>query len=118
MGMVLDKSILKKIRMEWERAPRGSKSAVVRKWAGEVGVGYSTIYRRLPKQRHRNGWDGSISNFKNIIAILAEIKANPPALSTSQAIRIAIEKRLVPTDIEKVSISSVNNWIKRLKNTK
>ena len=93
--MTLDPATLRQIKAEWAGAPRGSKSAVVQKWAEFCGVNPATVYRQL----NANGSKKRVKRARKIedveaqAALVASIKKRPPEhrgeICTADAVEIA-----------------------------
>lgn len=90
--MTLEPSLLNQIRKDWREARRGSKSAIVTRWADSIGISYSRLYAMLDTGRKRKKVMNPI--IEKEAAIIALIKKRPPEhrgeICTEDAIKIAI----------------------------
>lgn len=110
------------IRAEWEAAPYGSKSGIIRRWASVSGCSYQTLYRQLQIGRKRTG-QRKISGLDEAAKAVADIKKKLPRigggkLTTNQAIRVAVSSGLIPEEMGTVSTSTFNRAIRQIRLTR
>lgn len=114
--------VLEMIRADWHHAPRGTKSAVVAKWAGRLNLSESTMYRELkkdqPARRKKRCDAGSckIDGIEEAARTVAAVKKAPPEhkgeLTTEDAIKLAISNGLIPAEFADRR-SSIERHIRR-----
>lgn len=89
---MLDETVVEMIREQWRSAPRGHKTAVIRKWAEITGLSYSRVYARMRTGRRRSG-AAKIAGIERQAEIIAQIKKRPPEhrgeIATEDAMEIA-----------------------------
>ncbi len=95
----LNPEITELIRIDWQSAPFGHKTGVIKRWADKIGCSEQTLYRQIETGRKRTG-ERKIKDIETYVLAVAHIKKKPPAslgeISTDQAIDIAVGNGLIP----------------------
>lgn len=114
--MDLDAAVISQIRYEWQRAPFRGKRKMVETWADNLNCSVNTLYSYLKTGRQRRKGDHKIKDIEDAVKIVAQIKKRPPKeigeLSMDQAVKLAIENKLIPKNMKDVSISTFNRILR------
>lgn len=73
----IDSNVMSMIIRDWQNAPRGGKTAIIKKWSALVGVSEGTIYRALPCQKARKKTGRLIQGVEDAARVIAMLKYTP-----------------------------------------
>jgi len=109
--MTPDPFIIATAKFEWNSAPYGEKTKIIKKWADLIGCSYKSLYACMDTGRKRKKGDYRIQGIEDYARIVHQIKKKPPEhlgeISCDQAIAIAIQEGLVPDSLRN-KVSTIN----------
>jgi transposase InsO family protein len=120
--MSLSQPVIEQIIQEYSCAPRGAKSAVVKKWAALCACSENRIWAVIPTGRKRKKVEGKAEELKMVAESVFKVKYRVPdntaPLSTDQAYRIALSNGEIPKEARRYSEASINRMGRELKLSK
>lgn len=116
---MISDEILAQVIYDWQNAPYGHKTTVIRKWAEVLDVSYNCLYMQISsrmcmsKRKRRNDKGKRFNqNIEEWTRIVWGIKLRPPKeagqISSDQALELAIKNGAVPAEAEEHPVSTYN----------
>ncbi|MEK6744261.1 MAG: hypothetical protein AABZ15_11645 [Nitrospirota bacterium] len=116
--MAINPQVREQIRMDLMNAPHGHKAETIRRWAIIVGLKPQTVYSALELNARTRKSEPVRPELRDWAKIVAQVKKRPPTeageISTDQAVRIAIESKLLPVSAMDVSIGTFDRIMREL----
>jgi hypothetical protein len=116
--MAIKQSYIDQIRLEHSNAKRGTKGAVVKRWADYLECSVNTVWAVIKTGRKRKRDEAKATVLKEVTETVYQVKNRVPdstsALSTYQALKIAQENTLFPQGAPSFSTSSIDKMANRL----
>jgi hypothetical protein len=116
MGINLD--VMQQIRQALATAPHGHKTTTMQRWAVLVGLTPQTLYRELDLGAKTRSAAVKRPELREWAKVVAMVKKRPPEeageISTDQAVRIAIESKLVPVSAMDVSPATFDRVMREM----
>jgi len=116
--MAIRQSVIAQIQQEYDNAPRGCKTVVVKKWARLLKCSPKRIWAVLETGRKRQRDEDKTELLREITKTVFGIKHRVPdctsPLSTDQAYNFALKNGLLPKDAPMYSVSSINKMGNRM----
>lgn len=104
------------IKAELQQAPRGTKTAIVTRWASVLECSEKKIWALQQTNRVRR--KSASSSLEDITRIVYQVKFRVPdsttPLSTDQAYAVARKNNLLPDDAPRFSVGTINRCARRL----
>jgi hypothetical protein len=111
-----------RIKQELMSAPHGHKTTIVHRWAVIVGLAPQTLYRRLELGGREREAAPVRPELREWAKVVASVKKRPPEeageISTDQAVRIAIEAKLIPVSAMDVAVATFDRVMREIGTTK
>jgi len=120
--MSISSETMMRIKNELTNAPHGHRSEVMRRWAIVVGLTPQTLYRKMDLGEREREASPVKPEYREWAKIVASVKKRPPEeageISTDQAVRIAIEAKLLPVSAMNVSPATIDRVMREMGTTK
>lgn len=117
MAKAIDPAVLTMVIHDWRNAPQGHKTTVIDGWAARLDVSAATLYRSLPRTRHRKA-ARKIKGIEDAARVVAAIKCRPPEhrgrLTTEQAVRLALSNGEIPSSLAQVPAATFDRVIREV----
>jgi hypothetical protein len=116
--MSINPDVMRQIRHELSTAPHGHKTEIVRRRAAMYQVAPATLYRQLEMGGPSRKSDPVRPELREWAKIVAGVKKRPPEeageISTDQAVRIAIEAKLLPVEAMNTAPSTFDRIMREI----
>ena len=120
--MSINPDVMRQIRTELATAPHGHKTVTLQRWALIVNLTPQTIYSQLGLNARTRKSEPLRPELRAWAKIVAGVKKRPPEeageISTDQAVRIAIEAKLLPVSAMDVPVGTFDRIMREIGTTK
>jgi len=120
--MGINPEIMQQIRQSLAIAPHGHKGEMVKRWALVVGLSEASLHRQLDRRSRVRTGEAKRPELREWAKLVAMVKKRPPEeageISTDQAVRIAIEAKLLPVSAMNVPVQTFDRIMREIGTTK
>ncbi len=120
--MSINPEVMQQIKAELLTAPYGHKTETLTRWAIILQRPVPSLYRELELNARVRKGEPRRPELRDWAKIVAQVKKRPPEeageISTDQAVRIAIEAKLLPVSAMDVHVSTFDRVMRELGTTK
>lgn len=117
----IDPTVMNMIVGDWQQAPQGHKTAVVKRWAERIGVSFHTIYRALPtigRERTKDKGERKIEGLEEAAKTVARLKYSAPehrgVIATRDAKENALLNGLIGGEFAEIPVGTFDRVIREL----